>query len=82
MDESRELIQGVAQELLETVVPRRGGPVLVLYGKHKGAYGNLVERDMVKEETGVIQDADSHALLNVHLEQIAEYVGDPSYIGY
>lgn len=81
MDDSRELIQGVDQDLLETALPRRGGPVLVLYGKHKGVYGSLVERN-VENETGVIRDADSHALLNVRLEQIAEYIGDPSYIGY
>ncbi|OVA19952.1 G-patch domain [Macleaya cordata] len=81
IDESRELIQGVKQDILETAIPRRGGPVLVLYGKHKGVFGNLVERDMEKE-TGVVRDADSHALLNVRLEQIAEYLGDPSYIGY
>lgn len=81
MDENRELIQGVDQELLETAIPRRGGPVLVLYGKHKGVYGSLVERDTEKE-TGVVRDAESHELLNVRLEQIAEYIGDPSYIGY
>uniref|UniRef100_A0A5B7BU07 Putative G-patch domain-containing protein n=1 Tax=Davidia involucrata TaxID=16924 RepID=A0A5B7BU07_DAVIN len=81
MDESRELIQGVNEDLLETVLPRRGGPVLILYGKHKGVYGNLVERD-IENETGVVRDADTHALLNVGLDQIAEYMGDPSYIGY
>ncbi|GLT70189.1 hypothetical protein SLA2020_422850 [Shorea laevis] len=81
MDDNRELIQGVEQELLETALPRRGGPVLVLYGRHKGAYGSLVERDLDRE-TGVVRDADSHELLNVKLEQLAEYVGDPSYIGY
>lgn len=81
MDESMELIQGVDQELLETALPRRGGPVLVLYGRHKGVYGNLVERDTDKE-TGVVRDADTHELLDVRLEQIAEYLGDPSYIGY
>jgi G patch domain/KOW motif-containing protein len=58
-----------------------GGPVLVLYGKHRGAYGNLVQRDLDRE-VGVVQDYGSHELLNVKLEQIAEYVGDPSYIGY
>ncbi|XP_058105150.1 protein MOS2-like isoform X2 [Magnolia sinica] len=81
MDESRELIQGIEQEMLETALPKRGGPVLVLSGKHKGVYGTLMERDMEKE-MGVIRDADSHALFKVRLEQIAEYVGDPSYIGY
>ncbi|EEF39428.1 Protein MOS2, putative [Ricinus communis] len=81
MDETKELVQGVDQDLLETALPRRGGPVLVLYGKHKGAYGNLVEKDLDRE-TGVVQDFDTREFLNVKLEQIAEYVGDPSYIGY
>lgn len=81
MDGNRELVQGVDQEILETALPKRGGSVLVLYGRHKGVYGSLVERDM-EEETGVVRDADSHDLINVRLEQIAEYVGDPSYLGY
>ncbi|XP_022718401.1 protein MOS2-like [Durio zibethinus] len=81
MDDSKELIQGVEQELLETALPRRGGPVLVLYGRHKGVYGSLVERDLDRE-TGVVREADSQELLNVKLEQIAEYMGDPSYLGY
>ncbi|CAN1150279.1 Protein MOS2 [Linum perenne] len=81
MDESKELVQGVDQDLLETALPRSGGSVLVLYGKHKGAYGKLVKRDLDKE-TGVVQDLDTHEFLNVKLEQIAEYIGDPSDIGY
>ncbi|KAJ8626260.1 hypothetical protein MRB53_019567 [Persea americana] len=81
MDENKELIQGVDQEILETAIPKSGGPVLVLYGKHKGVFGNLVESDK-ERETGVVRDADTHALLNVRLEQIAEYIGDPSYLGY
>ncbi|KAF9592007.1 hypothetical protein IFM89_011590 [Coptis chinensis] len=81
LDENKEIIQSVHQDLLETAVPKRGGPVLVLYGKHKGVFGYLVERNMEKE-TSVVQDADSRELLNVHLEQIAEYLGDPDCIGY
>lgn len=81
MDENGELVQGVNQELLETALPRRGGPVLVLYGKHKGAFGSLLEKDMEREK-GVVRDADTHAMLNVPLEQIAEYTGDPALIGY
>ncbi|KAF3457915.1 hypothetical protein FNV43_RR02576 [Rhamnella rubrinervis] len=78
MDESKELIQGVSQDLLETALPRRGGPVIVLSGKHKGVYGNLVERDLDRE-TGVVEDADTLDLLNVRLEQIAEYIGEPQF---
>ncbi|XP_059461467.1 protein MOS2-like [Corylus avellana] len=81
IDESRELIQGVSQDLLETALPRRGGPVLVLYGKHEGVYGNLVRRDL-EQESGLVQDANNHELLRVPLEQIAEYIGDPSCLGY
>ena len=81
MDGSREFIQGVSQNLLETALPRRGGPVLVLSGKHKGVFGSLVEEDSDRE-TGVVKDADTHVLLNVRLEQIAEFTGDPSYLGY
>ncbi|GER39805.1 D111/G-patch domain-containing protein, partial [Striga asiatica] len=81
IDKSRELVQEVDQEFLETVLPIRGGPVLVLYGRHKGVYGSLVEKDLEKE-TGVVRDADTHDLLNVTLDQIAEYVGDPTDIGY
>ncbi|KAJ6701458.1 G PATCH AND KOW-CONTAINING [Salix koriyanagi] len=81
MDESRELVQSVDQDLLEVALPLLGDPVLVLNGKHKGVYGNLVQRDLDRE-VGVVQDYGSHELLNVKLEQIAEYVGDPSYIGY
>ncbi|XP_010542666.1 PREDICTED: protein MOS2 [Tarenaya hassleriana] len=81
MDETRELVQGVDQELLETALPRRGGPVLVLFGRHKGVYGSLVEKDL-DTETGVVRDADSHEMLDVKLEQIAEFMGDPSDIGY
>ncbi|KAK1408347.1 hypothetical protein QVD17_40054 [Tagetes erecta] len=81
MDNSRELVQGVDQEFLETALPRRGGPVLVLYGRHKGVFGSLQEKDM-DDETAVVRDADTHALINVKLEQIAEYIGDPDDIGY
>lgn len=52
MDENKELIQGVDQEILETVIPKCGGPVLVLYGKHKGVFGNLVESDRERETGG------------------------------
>ncbi|KAI3758404.1 hypothetical protein L6452_05965 [Arctium lappa] len=42
---------------------------------------HIREKDM-DNETTVVRDADTHALLNVRLEQIAEYVGDPDDIGY
>ncbi|XP_018493171.1 protein MOS2 [Raphanus sativus] len=81
MDETQELVQGVDQELLETALPRRGGPVLILLGKHKGVYGNLVEKDLDRE-TGVVRDLDNHKMLDVRLEQVAEYMGDMDDVEY
>ncbi|XP_060169102.1 protein MOS2-like [Lycium barbarum] len=79
MDETRELIQGVDQDLLERALPKRGGPVLVLYGRHKGVYGHLVDKDS-ENETAIVRDADTKELLKVRLEQIAEYLGDPNHL--
>lgn len=81
LDGSKELVQGVDQDILETALPKRGGSVLVLYGKHKGVFGSLVERNTDKD-TGMVRDADSHDLIKVRLDAIAEYLGDPSYLGY
>lgn len=81
IDGSKELLRGVDQEILETALPKCGGLVLILYGKHKGVFGSLVEKDSEKE-TGLVRDANSHDLINVLLDQIAEYVGDPSSLGY
>ncbi|KAJ3684462.1 hypothetical protein LUZ61_013626 [Rhynchospora tenuis] len=81
MDGTRELLQGVEQDMLETALPKKGGAVLVLYGKHEGVFGNLVSKDS-EREMGVLRDADSHELVNVQLEQIAEYLGDPTDLGY
>ncbi|XP_030947075.1 protein MOS2-like [Quercus lobata] len=81
MDESRELIQGVSQDFLETALPRCGGPVLVLCGKHDGVLGNLVSKDL-EQETAVVQDGNNHEYVNVWLDQIVEYIGDPTYLGY
>ncbi|KAJ4847304.1 hypothetical protein Tsubulata_043585 [Turnera subulata] len=81
MDESRELVERVDQDFLETALPRSGGPVLVLYGKYKGVCGNLVKKDLDKE-VGVVEEYGTLDRLDVKLEQIAEFVGDPSYFGY
>ena len=67
MDENREIVQGVSQDVLETVIPKRGGPVLVLSGKYKGVDGSMAERDL-DQETAIVRDADTHELLNVKLE--------------
>ncbi|TVU47710.1 hypothetical protein EJB05_07317, partial [Eragrostis curvula] len=80
MDDGSELVQGVEQDMLETVLPRTNGRVLVLYGHHKGVYGHLIEKNS-KDETGVVEDADTKDMVKVRYDQIAEYVGDPELLG-
>ncbi|XP_047086213.1 protein MOS2-like [Lolium rigidum] len=81
MDEGSELVQGVEQDMLETVLPRTSGRVLVLSGKHKGVYGHLVEKN-AEAETGLVEDADTKGMVRVNYDQIAEYVGDPELLGH
>uniref|UniRef100_A0ACD5ZP97 Uncharacterized protein n=1 Tax=Avena sativa TaxID=4498 RepID=A0ACD5ZP97_AVESA len=81
MDDGTEVVQGVEQDMLETVLPPVNGHVLVLCGRHKGVYGRLVEKNP-EERTGVLEDADSRDMIRVELDKIAEYVGDPELIGY
>lgn len=81
MDEGSELVQGVEQDMLETVLPRTSGRVLVLCGKHKGVYGHLVEKN-AEAETGLVEDADTKGMVRVNYDQIAEYVGDPELLGH
>ncbi|CAL4938552.1 unnamed protein product [Urochloa decumbens] len=81
MDDGSELVQGVDQDMLETVLPRTNGRVLVLYGKHKGMYGHLLEKNS-EEEIGLVEDADTKDIVRVRYDQMAEYTGDPELLGY
>uniref|UniRef100_A0ACD5XE43 Uncharacterized protein n=2 Tax=Avena sativa TaxID=4498 RepID=A0ACD5XE43_AVESA len=81
MEDGSELVQGVEQDMLETVLPRTNGRVLVLCGKHKGVYGHLVEKN-AEAETGLVEDADTKGMIRVNYDQIAEYVGDPELLGH
>ncbi|KAF8718883.1 hypothetical protein HU200_025196 [Digitaria exilis] len=81
MEDGLELVQGVGQDMLETVLPRRNGRVLVLYGKHRGVCGRLVEKNP-ERETGLVEDADTKAVVRVRYDQMAEYTGDVELLGY
>nr|XP_051202574.1 protein MOS2-like [Lolium perenne] len=81
MDDGAEVVQGVEQDMLETVLPPVNGHALVLCGEHKGVYGRLVQKNF-EERVGVLEDADTRDMIPVGLDKIAEYVGDPELIGY
>lgn len=77
LDESSEMLQDVRQEYLETALPKKGGRIMVVGGKHRGQTGKLLERDS-ENEVGVVQLEDSFEMVRFALEDLAELVGDPS----
>ncbi|KAF8683549.1 hypothetical protein HU200_044464 [Digitaria exilis] len=81
MEDGLELVQGMGQDMLETVLPRTNGRVLVLYGKHRGVCGRLVEKNH-EQEIGLVEDADMKAVVRVRYDQMAEYTGDLELLGY
>ena len=81
MDDQSELVQGVEQDMLETVLPRMNGLVLLLAGEHKGLCGHLVEKNS-EEETGVVELSNTKDMIRVKYDQIAEYIGDPESLEY
>ncbi|XP_015691022.2 protein MOS2-like [Oryza brachyantha] len=81
MDDRSELVQGVEQDMLETVLPRTNGLVLLLGGEHKGMCGHLIEKNS-EEETGVVELSNTKDMLRVKYDQIAEYIGDPESLEY
>eukprot|EP01018_Ginkgo_biloba_P012885 Gb_22526 [translate_table: standard] len=81
MDENGEVVQGVKQDILETALPKRGGLILVVDGKHKGILGKLVERDSDKG-VGLVQKEDNCEMVTLRLDYIAEFIGEPNDMGY
>jgi G patch domain/KOW motif-containing protein len=81
LDENEMMVQGVKQDVLETAIPKRGGAILVVQGKHRGVLGKLMERDSDKG-IGVVQKEDTYEMLTLSLDHIAEFVGDPNELGY
>ncbi|KAG0551895.1 hypothetical protein BDA96_01G462600 [Sorghum bicolor] len=75
MDDGSRLVQGVEQDMLETVLPRTNGLVLVLYGKHRGVRGRLVQKN-AEEEVGLVEDVDTKGVMRVGYDQMAEFTGD------
>ncbi|OEL16535.1 hypothetical protein BAE44_0022445 [Dichanthelium oligosanthes] len=71
MDDGLELVQGVEQDILETVLPRTNGRVHVLYGKHKGVCGRLVEKN--SEEIGLVEDGDTKAMMATAILALVQY---------
>eukprot|EP00850_Spirogloea_muscicola_P003851 SM000016S01839 [mRNA] locus=s16:149226:150011:- [translate_table: standard] len=78
LDESRELVQGVRQEDLETVLPKRGGRVVVVGGEHCGTRGTLLEKDTAKG-VAVVRLGESFEIVRIHMDLVADNLGEADH---
>jgi G patch domain/KOW motif-containing protein len=76
MDESSgsKVLEDVKQKHLETVIPKRGGKVILLRGKLRGGKGQLMARD-VEAERAVVQLFEDMSVHTVPLDDVTEYTG-------
>ncbi|KAL7498373.1 hypothetical protein ACHAWT_006332 [Skeletonema menzelii] len=66
-----QVIDKVPERYLETALPRTGGKVIVLEGKHHWKKGRLLERS--RDGYGVIQFTEDLEVVNISLDSIAEW---------
>mmetsp|Transcript_16463 Transcript_16463/g.27205 ORF Transcript_16463/g.27205 Transcript_16463/m.27205 type:complete len:367 (+) Transcript_16463:397-1497(+) len=71
--DSGVLLEGVGQEVLETVIPKPGSKVLLVSGAGKGSPALLLECDKNKNH-GIVQIEDDLSVISVTLDDIAESV--------
>ena len=74
LDKSGVVLDRVPEDYLETALPKPGGKAIVLVGRHKYAKGQLLERDS-KRGKGAIQIFEDMSVLNLSLDDMAEFVG-------
>lgn len=66
-----QVIDKVPERYLETALPKTGGKVIVLEGKHHWKKGRLLERG--RDGYGVIQFSEDLEVVNISLDSIAEW---------
>lgn len=72
--EGGKLIKKMSKRDLETVLPKPGGRILVLRGKHRGERGKLLEKNN-REGWAQIQLQESFKIVTKNMDDVAEYVG-------
>lgn len=66
--------EGLRASQLETVVPKKPGcPLIILRGSRRGRHARLLDK---RFEAAAVQLTDDMEVVNVSLDDIAEYVGD------
>ncbi|CAB1099405.1 unnamed protein product [Ectocarpus sp. CCAP 1310/34] len=85
MDLGELVLEGVKERHLETVLPSRGGKVIVVRGAEKGATGKLLAKNKEKE-TALVQVYEDLRAVTLSLDDVAEYTGmldeDMEDVGY
>jgi len=76
--EDGRIVDHVAQEALDTALPKRNGRVMIVRGVHKGEFGTLLDRKASKG-IATIQPDGSEESVKLHFEEVAEFVHDEDY---
>jgi G patch domain and KOW motifs-containing protein len=71
---SGQVLDNVPERYLETALPKTGGNVIVLVGRHKFAKGKLLERDSNRGR-GAVQVFEDMSVLTLKLDDLAEWCG-------
>ncbi|GBG90266.1 hypothetical protein CBR_g50444 [Chara braunii] len=74
LDENGKILQGVDESSLETVLPKRGGRVLIVSGSLRGQGGRLMDKNLDKG-WALVQLHEDLAHVQVQLDDVAEFVG-------
>jgi len=73
-DSRARLREGVTQAMVETALPKPGGSVLVVKGKHRGRRGRLLERDSRKDRA-VVQLNGDFSVCTLRFDDLSEWAG-------
>jgi len=74
--ENGTLVEGVKQRMLETIIPKAGGKVMIVDGKNKGRIGSILERKKSgDEESVVVQMMNDLSIDTYDLDSVSQYVG-------
>lgn len=75
--DSGKVLEGLSQQMLETVIPRaEPGVVMILSGKNKGMVAEVIRRDKCKCLATLQLMTDRDKIFKLDYDDISEYVGE------
>lgn len=78
LDSSGDVVHdpGIREKHLETALPKDGGRIKAVFGKHKGRTGRLVRRQKQRQTVLLSFDDDEADILEVAMDDVAELCDD------